>query len=57
MGIGEHYCYGGYLARLEARVFFEELLAAMPNFTLSGPPVRVKSVWSWAFESIPVSIP
>ena len=57
MGIGEHYCYGAYLARLEARVFFEELLEVMPNFTPSAPPVRVKSVWSWAFESIPVSIP
>lgn len=56
MGIGEHFCYGGYLARLEARIFFEELLAVMPNFTLSAPPVRIMSTWSWGFESIPVSI-
>ena len=56
MGIGEHFCYGGYLARLEARIFFEELLAVMPNFTPSSMPVRVKSTWSWGFESIPVSI-
>ncbi|CAB4992345.1 unannotated protein [freshwater metagenome] len=57
LSIGEHFCYGAYLARLEARVFFEELLKAIPDFTPAGPPVRVKSVWSWAFESIPVSIP
>ncbi len=57
LSIGEHYCYGAYLARLEARVFFEELLAVMPSFTPAGPPKRVKSGWSWAFESIPVSIP
>ena len=57
LSIGEHYCYGAYLARLEARVFFEELLAVMPSFTPAGPPQRVKSGWSWAFESIPVSIP
>jgi len=57
LSVGEHFCYGAYLARLEARIFFEELLAAMPNFSPTGPPVRVKSVWSWAFESIPVSIP
>ncbi len=57
LSIGEHFCYGAYLARMEARVFFEELLTIMPNFTPSGPPVRVKSVWSWSFESIPVSIP
>jgi cytochrome P450 len=57
LGIGEHFCYAAYLCRLKARVLFEELLDAMPNFTPSGPPVRVKSVWSWGFESIPVSIP
>ena len=57
LSIGEHYCYGAYLARLEARVFFEELLAVMPSFTPAGSPVRVKSSWSWGFESIPVSIP
>ena len=57
LSIGEHFCYGAYLARLEARIFFEELLQVMPDFSPAGPPVRVKSVWSWAFESIPVSIP
>ena len=57
LSIGEHLCYGAYLARLEARVFFEELLKVMPDYSLSGPPVRVTSVWSWAFESIPVVIP
>ena len=57
LSIGEHFCYGAYLARLEARVFFEELLSGIPNFTLTSSAVRAKSVWSWAFESIPVSIP
>lgn len=57
LSIGEHFCFGAYLARLEARVLFEELLAGMPDFSPAGPPVRVKSVWSWGFESIPVSIP
>jgi cytochrome P450 family 142 subfamily A polypeptide 1 len=57
MSIGEHFCYGAYLARLEARVLFEELLAVIPDFIPSAPPVRAKSVWSWAFESVPVSIP
>lgn len=57
MGIGEHFCFAAYLARLEARILFEELLRGMPDFTPSGPPVRVTSLWSWGFESIPVSIP
>jgi len=57
LSIGEHFCYGAYLARMEARILFEELLSIMPNFTPAAPPVRVRPVWSWAFESIPVSIP
>jgi cytochrome P450 len=57
LSVGEHFCYGAYLARMEARIFFEELLKAMPDFSPAGPPVRVKSVWSWALESIPVTIP
>ena len=57
LSIGEHLCYGAYLARMEARILFEELLSIMPNFTPAAPPVRVRSVWSWAFESILVSIP
>ena len=39
-GIGEHFCLGVHLARLEGRVFFEELLATFPTIELTGDPVR-----------------
>ena len=39
-GIAEHFCLGVHLARLEGRVFFEELLATFPTIELTGPPAR-----------------
>ena len=43
-GIGAHYCLGANLARLEARVAFEELLARFPNYSMAETRVeRLKS--------------
>ena len=42
-GIAEHFCLGVHLARLEGRVFFEELLATFPTIELTGEPVRIRS--------------
>jgi len=36
-GSGPHTCIGIHLARLEVRVFLEELLAAVPDWRLAGP--------------------
>jgi cytochrome P450 len=55
-GIGEHFCLGVHLARLEGRVFFEELLAAFPTIELTGPPVRVRSNLNNALKSLPVRL-
>jgi cytochrome P450 family 142 subfamily A polypeptide 1 len=35
-GVGAHFCLGASLARLELRVLFEELLAAMPDLALAS---------------------
>jgi len=35
-GFGAHFCLGASLARLELRVFFEELVAAMPDLRLAS---------------------
>jgi len=45
-GQGLHFCLGANLARLEARVAFEELLARLPDYELASPPRWVTSVWA-----------
>ena len=43
LGIGEHVCLGGHLARLELRVFFQQLAERFEMFALEGEPERVAS--------------
>jgi cytochrome P450 len=42
-GFGEHLCLGAHLARLEAKVMFEELLRRWPDWQVAGDPVRYES--------------
>jgi cytochrome P450 len=53
-GHGNHYCLGSNLARLEARVAFEELHARFPDYELERPPRRITSIWARAFGEIPL---
>jgi len=55
-GIAEHFCLGAHLARLEARVFFEELLAAFPSIELAGDPVRLRSNVVNGYRLVPVRL-
>ena len=55
-GFGEHHCLGIHLARLEGRVFFEELLTAYSTIELAGEPVRVRSNLNNALKRLPVSL-
>jgi cytochrome P450 len=46
-GHGVHFCLGAHLARLEARVAFEELLSASPSFRLDDEQtLTIKPGWS-----------
>jgi cytochrome P450 len=42
-GFGEHLCLGAALARREARVLFEEILARCSDFEIVAPPDRLAS--------------
>lgn len=53
-GFGEHLCLGASLARLEARVMFEELLARGPGFSLAGEPRRVPSTFVNGLAELPM---
>ena len=53
-GFGEHLCLGAPLARLEARVMFEELFARLPEFEPAGPAERLHSRLMNGFERMPV---
>ena len=55
-GIAEHFCLGVHLARLEGRVFFEELLATFPSIELTGEPVRIRSNLNNGLKSLPVRL-
>jgi cytochrome P450 len=55
-GIGEHFCLGAHLARLEGKVFFEELLATFPTIELTGEPRRVRSNLNNGLKSLPVRL-
>jgi cytochrome P450 len=55
-GIGGHFCLGAHLARLEGRVFFEELLATFATIELTGQPRRVRSNLNNALKCLPVRL-
>ncbi|MEZ5320897.1 MAG: cytochrome P450 [Microthrixaceae bacterium] len=55
-GIGEHFCLGAHLARMEGRVFFETLFEHTSRIEPSGAPVHLRSNLNNAWKSVPVTI-
>jgi len=53
-GFGEHVCLGASLARLEARIFVEELLERFPSYEVTGTALRVPSTTVAGIRSLPV---
>jgi cytochrome P450 len=55
-GIAAHFCLGVHLARLEGKVFFDELLATFPSIELTGEPVRLRSNLNNALKKLPIRL-
>lgn len=54
-GYGVHFCLGAHLARLELRVFFEELLKRVDGLQLAGEPSRSSTVFVGGLKHLPIS--
>jgi cytochrome P450 len=55
-GYGEHFCMGAGLARMEARVLLEELLARWPRYELAGEVERIPSRFVRGINRLPLAL-
>jgi cholest-4-en-3-one 26-monooxygenase len=53
-GVGQHFCLGASLARLELRIIFEELLRRLPDLSLVGEARRLRSNFINGIKEMPV---
>lgn len=53
-GMGEHFCLGSHVARLEMRETFRAIAERMPDIAPAGPVERVRSNFVNGIKSLPV---
>jgi cytochrome P450 len=53
-GQGIHTCLGQHLARLEMRIFFEELLSRLASVEIAGTPRRSASIFIGGPKTLPL---
>ena len=51
-GIGQHFCIGSHLARLELRIMFEEIIPRLRNPEFVDEPQYVRSFFVNAMKSM-----
>jgi cholest-4-en-3-one 26-monooxygenase len=54
-GIGQHFCIGSHLARLELNIMFEEIIPRLRNPRLAGEPQYVRSFFVNAMKEMQIS--
>ena len=52
LGHGLHYCLGASLAKLEARVAWEEILRRIPDYTISEEPEHFVSATFYGWKAL-----
>ena len=55
-GAGPHFCLGAHLARMEMRVFYEQVLARGIRIEPLGEPDRLLSNWFHGIKRLPVRV-
>jgi cytochrome P450 len=55
-GCGEHACLGAQLARLEARIMFEELLSRYPRLEVAGDVDRMRATMVPGVKRMPIRL-
>ncbi|MBM4270450.1 MAG: cytochrome P450 [Deltaproteobacteria bacterium] len=53
-GVGEHFCLGAHLARLELRAVFRELAGRLDEIALTGPVERLRSSFPGGVKHVPI---
>jgi len=53
---GPHFCLGAHLARLEVRIWIEEMLPYLDRIELAGPPDRLRSNFFNGIKRLPVRV-
>ncbi|ACY99305.1 cytochrome P450 [Thermomonospora curvata DSM 43183] len=53
-GFGVHYCLGARLAKLEARIFFEELVPRLESIELAGEPQLIATTFVGGLKHLPI---
>jgi cytochrome P450 len=54
-GIGQHFCIGSHLARLELKIMFEEIIPRLRNPRIKGEPKFVRSFFVNAMKEMHIS--
>ena len=55
-GFAQHFCLGVHLARLEGRVFFDELLNTFSGIEQTGPSRRIRSNLNNGLKTLPIRL-